>query len=107
MILFMKDKTNFPKRLINKQVGFVLEKMHIVVFEVVLGKIAHIFDIIDEKIIQNISLLLVRIFNYIISLFVLKITKTDGITSVRNILIIFAIFAIVAIFIALFGGFKC
>ena len=107
MLVFIQDKINFSRRLINRQVGFVLEKAHIVFFETIPEKTSRIIDIVDEKLLQNISAFLVKLFNYVISLFVLKITKTEGITSVKNILIIFAVFALLAIFIALFGGFKC
>ena len=107
MLVFIQDKINFSRRLINRQVGFVLEKAHIVFFETIPEKTSLIIDIVDEKLLQNISAFLVKLFNYVISLFVLKITKTEGITSVKNILIIFAVFALLAIFIALFGGFKC
>ena len=106
MYLFFKDKINFPRRFINKQVGFVLEKTHIIIFETIPDKISRILNVIDEKLIQNISPFLVKLFNYFISLIVLKITKTNGINNVKNILITFAIFALIAIFIALFGGVK-
>ncbi len=107
IFIFLKDKTNFTKRLINKQVGFVLEKAHIIFFEAIPERTSRIVDLIDEKLLQNISMFLVKTVNYLISLFVLRVTKTQGITSVKNILIIFAVFALLAIFIALFGGFKC
>ena len=107
MFLFAKDKINLPKRLINRQVGFILEKTHIIVFETIPDKFSRILNIVDEKLIQNISQFLVKLFNYFMSLFVLKIAKTNGVNNVKNILILFAIFALIAIFIALFGELKC
>lgn len=104
MILFYKDKINLPKRLINKQVGFFIEKGHIIFFETIPDKISKIINIIDEKIIKNFTPLLIKIFNFIISFFVLKIMKNNYIANIRNILIMFTIFVLFAIFIALFGG---
>jgi len=107
MYLFMIDKINIPRRIINKQVGFIIEKSHIVIFESLPDKISRILNIIDEKIIQNTTPLLIKLFNYLISLFVLKIAKTNTLSNIRNILIIFAVFALLAIFLTLFGEFKC
>lgn len=107
MILFFVDKVNFKKRLINKQLGFILEKMHIVFFEKMPQRLSSLLEILDEKIIQNILCFIIKMFDIFASIFVQKITKANGIKSTRNILIIFAIIALFAIFIALFGGFKC
>lgn len=104
MILFYKDKINLPKRLINKQVGFIIEKGHIIIFETIPDKISRILNIIDEKIIKNFTPLLIKIFNLIISFFVIKLAKTNYIANIRNILIMFAIFVLFAIYITLFGG---
>ena len=103
MILFINDKNNFKKRLINRQIGFALEKSHIVLFEVVPQKISLVFDVLDEKVIQKITALLVAIFNYFISLFVVKTTKTTKIKNIRNILLIIIFFILLAIFATLFG----
>lgn len=107
MFLFYINKTNFKKRLVNKQLGFILEKTHILFFEKIPSKISDIFEIIDERIIQNLSYFIVKILDFFASIFVQKITKTNSIKIIKNILIIFAIIAILAILIALFGGFKC
>ena len=107
MILFMIDKTNFKKRLINKQFGFVLERSHIAVFETVPVKIAEIFEIFDDKILQNITKPLFKVLDFISLVYVQKTNKLNNIKSIRNILIIFALIALFAIFLALFGGFKC
>ncbi|MBQ4647143.1 MAG: hypothetical protein IJB79_07320 [Candidatus Gastranaerophilales bacterium] len=107
MVIFFKDKTNFKRRLINKQFGFVLEKAHILLFESFFIKISKIFEMIDEKIIQNILSPFDKLFNYLMSLFVKKVNRMNCVKTIKNILIIFALMALFAIFIALFGGFKC
>ena len=107
MILFFKDKTNFKRRIINKQLGFILEKSYIVAFEVMPSKISKLFEIIDEKIIQNAFVPFIKLFDYLCKIFVKKTSKKNIVKSIRSILIIFAIIALVAIFIALFGGFRC
>ncbi len=107
MILFFKDKTNFKRRIINKQLGFILEKSYIVAFEVMPSKISKLFEIIDEKIIQNAFVPFIKLFDYLCTIFVKKTSKKNIVKSIRSILIIFAIIALVAIFIALFGGFRC
>lgn len=104
MILFYKDKINLPKRLVNKQIGFFIEKGHIIFFEIIPDKLSKVIDIIDEKIIKNFTPLLIKIFNFIISFLVLKTMKNNYLANIRNILILFAIFVLFAIFIALFGG---
>ncbi len=107
MILFMKDKNGLNKALISKHKGFILEKIHIVLFEVFPHKISNLVDLTDKKIIQNILLAPIKIIDTIISLFTIKIKRKDRIKNIRNILIIFAIFTLLAIFIALFGRYKC
>lgn len=107
MILFIKDKTNFKKRIINKQLGFALEKSYIIAFEVIPSKISKLFEIIDEKIIQNAFEPFIKLFDYLCKVFVKKTSRKNNIKSIKSILIIFAIIALIAIFIALFGGFRC
>lgn len=107
MLLFFIDKTNFKKRLINKQLGFIFEKLHIVIFEKIPYKVSDLFEIIDEKIIQELLSPVIKLFNFISSFFVQKTMKTNLIKCARNILIIFILITLFAIFIALFGGFKC
>ncbi len=107
MILFIKDKTNFKKRIINKQIGFALEKSYIIAFEVIPSKISKLFEIIDEKIIQNAFVPFIKLFDYLCKIFVKKTSRKNNIKSIKSILIIFAIIALIAIFIALFGGFRC
>ena len=106
MFLFMKDKVTFKRRIINKQKGFLLEKAHIVLFENLPLKISSFINFLDEKIVQNVFPFVVEIINKIISLFVIKFKRKDKIKHIQAVLIIFAIFAILAIFIALFGRYK-
>jgi len=103
-ILFLKDKNNISKRLINKRFGFALEKGHILLFENLSLKLTKLTEFIDENFIQKILYLPIKIFNFFISLFIIKTSKTTCFKIIRNILIIFALIALFAIFIALFGG---
>ncbi|MBR5303328.1 MAG: hypothetical protein IKU37_00705 [Candidatus Gastranaerophilales bacterium] len=107
MILFMVDKNNFKKRIINKQLGFILEKTHIICLEKIPSKLAMITEVIDEKLIQNLLAPMIKLFNYLNTIFIKKTIKTDGVKNIRNILVMFLLIALFAIFIALFGGFKC
>ena len=50
---------------------------------------------------------IVRLIGGLVSAFAVKFSKSNGVKSIRNILIIFALFALLGIFVALFGGFKC
>lgn len=107
MILFMLDKTNFKKRIINKHFGFILEKFHIILFEKIPNKISSIFEIIDEKFTQNLLVPLIKSADHLSQIFAQKTLKINTTKNIRNILIIFALIALFAILIALFGGFKC
>ena len=107
MVLFIYDKTNLKKGLINKNLGFVLEKNHIAIFEKIPSKLAQLTEFIDEKILQNIFIVFLKIFDLLTSIFVIKLEKLKNYKSVKNILVIFALITLFAIFIALFGGFKC
>ena len=69
MSLFINDKVNLNKRLINKTKGFMLERTHILFFEVIPLKIFKILNFIDEKIVQNFVEFIMAIFSYLISLF--------------------------------------
>ena len=98
----MKDKINFKKRIINKNIGFMLEKSHIVLFEIVPDKISKFVEIIDEKIIQNLILVIFKTIDWFATLFVIKTTKNKWCDIIRNVLISFALITIFAIFVALF-----
>lgn len=107
MMLFIYDKTSFKKSLINKNAGFILEKSHIVIFETMLLKLSKIIEFIDEKILQNISLVFIKLFDYLTIIFAIKTEKNKTLKNAKNILIIFALVTLFAIFVALFGGIKC
>ena len=102
MHLFIKDKINFKKRIINRNLGFLLEKSHIILFEIVPDKISKFVEIIDEKIIQNLILIVFKTIDWFATLFVIKTTKNRLGDILRNILISFALITIFAIFVALF-----
>lgn len=106
MILFMKDKNNFPKRLINKNLGFIMERAYIFLFEDVFDKISKIFEIFYDKFLENILPALFKTFAFFASLFIIKTSKANCFKNSGKILIIFALIALFAIFIALFGGFS-
>lgn len=96
--MFLSDKTNLNSRIINKQKGFMLERIHIFVFEKMLVKISSFFNYIDEKVVQNIIKFPIFVFEFLSTLFVVKLSKRNSeIENLRNILIIFAILAIIAI----------
>ena len=107
MVLFSFDKVNLKHGLIEKQTGFLLEKTHILVFEKIMQKISQIITFVDETFVQNITSTIVRLIGGLVSAFAVKFSKSNGVKSIRNILIIFALFALLGIFVALFGGFKC
>ena len=107
MILFMYDKTNLKKGLINKNLGFILEKTHISIFETLPVKLAQFVEFLDEKIFQNIFIVFLKVFDFLTILFTLRVEKIKSFKSIKNVLVIFALVALFAIFIALFGGFKC
>ena len=106
MTLFFKNKVNIKKRLINKQLGFVLEKSHIILFENLPVKIANAFEIIYEKLIEKITLPIIYLFDFLCTLFIIKTAKINSTKYVKFTLIIIALVVLFAIFIALFGGFD-
>ena len=107
MYLFIKDKSSLNKAIISKYKGYFLEKMHIILFEKIPNKISDITNIINENIVQNIIIIPIKILNATASFMILKITKKDSTKIIRIILFIFVLFTLLAIFIALFGRYKC
>ncbi len=97
------DKTTIKKHFLIKQKGFILEKIHITIFEKFIDKISSLFNFINDKITKNLILTTLKIFDYILSLFVLKNLKNNSYKILRNIFIIFAVITLITIFIALFG----
>ena len=104
LIFFYKDKVSLKSRLINKQKGFMLEKAHILLFEILPDGILNIFKFIDEKFIQNIFYFAVKITEKLAALFVIKMYSRNKFKYIRGILFAFVIFIILSIFIALFGS---
>ena len=107
MFLFMKDKTSLNSALIPKNKGFIIEKCHIAFFETIPNKISKLTNFIDEQIMQNIISVPIKLFDNTLSIFVIKTKQKNIKKYIRNILIIFALFVILAIFTALFGRYKC
>ncbi len=107
IFLFIKDKTNLNSALISKNKGFILEKTHILFFETIPNKISHFICFIDEKLIENFTLFPIKLFDIFTTIFIVKTKQKEKKKYIRNILIIFAFFAIIAIFTALFGRYKC
>ncbi len=107
MFLFMKDKSSLNSALIPKYKNFILERGHIFFFEKLPQKFFTIFNFIDQKIIQNLFIIPIKLINITTTLFVIKTKQKESKKYIKNILIIFALFAILAIFTALFGRYKC
>ncbi len=103
-ILIYKDKLGFKKRLINKQKGFILERIFILFLENLPEKIFKFFNFLNEKIIKNILILPLIIFDFCIKLFNAKTLKRNIDKIIIMILSIFALFALLSIFIELLGG---
>lgn len=104
MFLFYNDEINIKPRFFTKQKGFIVEKTHIYVFEKLPDKLFKLLNIIDEIIVQNFILFFVNLFNFIVTLFVIKTRRKSKFIRIRNILLIFALMIIIAIFFALFGS---
>ena len=107
MFLFMKDKSSLNSALIPKYKNFILERGHIFFFEKLPQKFFTIFNFIDQKIIQNLFIIPIKLINITTTLFVIKTKQKESKKYIKNILIIFALFAILAIFTTLFGRYKC
>lgn len=102
--VFYQNKNEFSKRLIKKRKGFLLEKIYIITYEKFPFLISKIIDFIDKKIIQNIAVLFVSLVDFIIVRIFLRTQKIKYHLIIKYILMIFALIAVVAISIALFGG---
>ena len=101
--LLYKDKTNLKKHFFIKQKGFLLEKLHIIFFEKIPTITSDILNFIDNKITKNFTLFILKLFDYILSLFVLKNIRNKGLKTFKNIFIIIALVVILTIFVVLFG----
>lgn len=102
-----KEKNNFSRRIIDKQKGFYLERINILIFENFTDFLGKIFSFVDEKIIQKILFFPYEIINILISYIVFKLSKINKFDILKYIFIIFVIFILSAIIIALFKGGKC
>lgn len=104
--LFLEDKTSLNKRIINKKGGFILERIHISLFETLTFKLSTFCNFINEKIIQNFFKIPFIVIDFLSKVFVIKVLKNDaGIKKIRSIFIIFILLILIAIFITLFGNF--
>ncbi len=103
--IFLQDKLSFKRRVINIKKGFLIEKIYIFVFEILPFKIANLVYFIDKEIFGNIIKFLIYIFNVLSYRYMLFIQKKDVVSVIKGIIITFTIFALLAIFIALFGNF--
>lgn len=101
MKMFLNDKVNI-KGLIKKQRGFLIERIHIYIFEELTNKIAVVLKFIDEKIVQNILNCIIIVINYFINLLNFKPLKKDILINIWMILAVVSIFAFFAIFLTLF-----
>lgn len=101
--LLYQDKTTINKHYFIKQKGFILEKIHILTFEKIPSLLSEILDFANNKIIKNFTQFILKLFDYTLSLFVLKNLKKNSLKTLRNIFIIIALTVLLTIFIALFG----
>ena len=101
--LLYQDKTTINKHYFIKQKGFILEKIHIFIFEKIPSLLSKLLDFTNNKIIKNFTQFILKLFDYTLSLFVLKNLKKDSLKTLRNIFIIIALTVLLTIFIALFG----
>ncbi len=102
--LFSIDKMNFKRTLINKNKGFYLEKIHIIIFEVFLLKIANILLFLNKNILEMVFKIFYKILNVIVDILVIRHIKASRIGIMRNVFLVFALFIILTIIIILFGG---
>ena len=103
-LLFIQDKLSFKRRPINIKTGFLQERFFIFLFEKLPLKIASVIDFI-EFIIKKIAAFLFYLFD-IISYYYMRFIQQRSIFSIiKGVLIVFALFSLLAIFIALFGNF--
>lgn len=101
--LLYKDKTTIKKHFLIKQKGFILEKTHLLIFETIPNILSKILHFINDKITKNVILFILKIFNRILSLFVLKSLRNNNFRTFGNIFIIIALVVLLTIFIILFG----
>lgn len=101
------DKNNFSRRIINKQKGFYLERINILIFENFTDFLGKTFYFLDKKIVPKILFFPYDFMNSTISYIVFKLSKINKFNILKYIFIIFVIFILGAIILALFKGGKC
>jgi len=103
--ILLKDKTSFKKSVLKLNKGFLLEKLYIFILEVLPIKITVLISFINEKILKNIFKFIIYILNFLAYKYMLFIQKRDVASVLKGIAATFALFALLSIFIALFGNF--
>ena len=103
--IFLQDKLSFKRRIINIKKGFWSEKLYICLSEKLPLKIADLIYFTDTKIFANFIGLIIFIFNFISYKYMKFIQKKDVISIIKGLLTAFILFALLSIFIALFGNF--
>lgn len=103
--VILQDKLSFKRRIIDIKKGFLIERIHIFVFEKLPLKIANLIHFIDKRVFGNIIKLIIFIFNILSYRYMRFIQKKDAISLIKGIIATFTLFALLSIFIALFGSF--
>ncbi len=104
-ILFLGKKLSFRRRPININKGFIQEKCFILLTESLPCFLAGTLQFISEKILKNFFGVFIGFFEFISYHYIIFVQKRKITSILKGILIIFALFALLAIFIALFGNF--
>ena len=103
--VFLQDKLSFRRRIINIKKGFLLEKMYLFLAEKLPLKIADLIYFVDKKILNNIVKFVIFVL-HVSSYYYMKFIQRRDIPSViKGIIFTFTLFALLSIFIALFGSF--
>ncbi|MBR2068580.1 MAG: hypothetical protein IJ877_02340 [Candidatus Gastranaerophilales bacterium] len=104
-ILFLKDKLSFKRRLININNGFIQERFFIALYEKAPVKIAYLTEFLDKKIIRKIFYFFLYLIDVLSYNYMRFIQKKEIPSIIKGIMMIFALFALLSIFIGLFGNF--
>lgn len=104
MNLFIKNKTNIPKRLISRYNNFFLEKIHINLFEKWSNLITKYTSFINKQIFEKFLVIFIDLFNVFTTKFIIKTSKKYIFNIIKIILISFASITLFAIYMTLFGG---
>ncbi len=104
--LFLADITSLKKRPVDIKKGFLIERIHIFLFEDLPGGVSRVFNVFVKKVNFSFIPLIFRFFDIISCFIIRKFTKNSRMMTIRNILIIFALVILFAIFITLFGNYQ-